>query len=116
SDIQRLVVTGGLGGERVDKALAVLLGVSRAVASELVDRGVTVDGLPARSSDRVSPGSVIEAPNLLEAVKLVAEPVEFGVIYEDDDLIVVDKPAGLVVHPGTGRSSGTLVAGLLYRY
>ena len=116
SESQDLVVTDALDGERIDRALAVLLGVSRSVASGLVARGVTVDGSKVEASDRVAAGSVISSPHPEAVVTWVAEPVDFGVVYEDEDLIVVDKPPGLVVHPGIGRSRGTLVAGLLHRY
>jgi 23S rRNA pseudouridine1911/1915/1917 synthase len=51
-----------------------------------------------------------------ESTSLLAQPVEFGILYEDDDLLVINKPAGLVVHPGVGNRQGTLVNGLLYRY
>lgn len=68
---------------------------------------------------RVAVGSVvaIERPDDVLAVALSADPgVDFGVVFEDADLAVVDKPAGLVVHPGSGHQSGTLVHGLLARY
>lgn len=105
-----------LDGARVDKAVAELLGVSRATARQLVAQGVTIDGEPVKPADRVSPGSSITSPVPEDDDELIPEPVDFGVLYEDDDLVVVDKPSGLVVHPGSGRRTGTLAAGLLYRY
>lgn len=105
-----------LAGERVDKAIAELLGQSRARARDLVDAGVLVDGSPARPSDRVAIGSIIETPEPETGIELVAQPVEFDVIHEDPDLIVVNKPPGLVVHPGSATGSATLAAGLLHRY
>lgn len=105
-----------LDGARVDRALAVLLGLSRSAAATLVERGVEVDGEAAQGSDRVRPGQVISSETPELAARLEPEQVDFGVLYEDDALIVVDKPPGLVVHPGTGRSRGTLAAGLLHRY
>jgi 23S rRNA pseudouridine1911/1915/1917 synthase len=109
-------VTDELDGARVDKAVAVLLGVSRATARALVETGVTVDGEPAGPSDRVAAGSVLRAPRPEEAPEMAAEDVAFGVLFEDADVIVVDKPAGVVVHPGSGRATGSLAAGLLHRY
>jgi 23S rRNA pseudouridine1911/1915/1917 synthase len=111
-----LEVPEDLKGARVDRALAVLLGVSRSEASALVARGVELDGEPAAGSDRVRPGQVITSPPPREAAALDPEPVEFDVLYEDDSLLVVNKPPGVVVHPGTGRAKGTLAAGLLHRY
>ncbi len=105
-----------LEGSRVDRALSALLGVSRRVARELVDRGVTLDGQPARASQRVNAGSVLVTPAPAPPEVLAAEPVPFTVVYEDEHLVVVDKPSGVVVHPGAGQSRGTLAAGLLYRY
>lgn len=116
SDFREFVVPDELAGERIDKILSVAFGVSRSVAAGLVERGVEVDGVPARASDRPRPGAVMRAPGPTSVLGLAAEPVDFEVLFEDDDVIVVDKPAGLVVHPGTGRSMGTLVAGLLHRY
>jgi len=113
---QELVVPEGVSGERVDKVVAGLLGVSRSVARELVDLGARVDGAPVSASDRVSAGSVITVATPEPEEDLAAESVGFDVLYEDEHLIVVDKPAGVVVHPGSGRSRGTLVAGLLHRY
>ena len=109
-------VTPDLDGERADKAISVLLGVSRAVARELVDRGATVDGLPVKPSDRISTGSLLRTPSPRSGAELVPEPVEFGILHEDQHLAVIDKPPGMVVHPGPGRKSGTLAAGLLHRY
>ena len=109
-------VPSELDGARVDKVLATLLEVSRAQARDLIDDGVSIDGVTARPADRVTEGSTITTPVPPPAVELQAEPVEFGVLYEDDTVIVVDKPAGVIVHPGAGRSLGTLAAGLLFRY
>ena len=105
-----------LDGARVDKALAVLLDISRALARELVEQGTTVDDSPARPGQRVVPGAVLVAPVPPERATLQPEPVDFSVVFEDDEVIVVDKPAGVVVHPGSGHRKGTLAAGLLHRY
>jgi 23S rRNA pseudouridine1911/1915/1917 synthase len=111
-----LEVPQELDGERVDKALAEMLEVSRSQASAMLDAGVVLDGAPARRSDRVGAGQVMvfEPPD--PGAGLEPEEVSFGVLYEDDAVLVVDKPAGVVVHPGGGRQRGTLASGLINRY
>ncbi|HLF60357.1 MAG TPA: RluA family pseudouridine synthase [Acidimicrobiia bacterium] len=116
ADSLTLEVPEALDGARVDKALSSLLGVSRLVARQLLDRGVLLEGLPARPRDRVRTGSTIETPHPIAEVGLQPEDVAFEVLYEDNALLVIDKPAGVVVHPGSGTKEGTLAAGLLNRY
>ena len=116
ADQRELTVPDLLDGVRVDKALATLLAISRSQARQLVDRGVTVDGATVGPADKVRSGSVMTSPLPPEAIPLAAEPVDFVVLYEDGDVIVVDKPAGVVTHPGIGRVAPTLAAGLLHRY
>jgi 23S rRNA pseudouridine1911/1915/1917 synthase len=105
-------------GKRLDLALAPHPEVgSRAKAQRLIEAGlVSVDGRPRLKRHVVQPGQRITieaepAPTL----DTRAEGVEFGVVYEDDDLIVVDKPAGLVVHPAPGHAEGTLAQALAGR-
>lgn len=105
-----------LGGERLDKVLAAHFGIARSVARDLVGRGVLVDGHAAAASDRLGRGQVVRAPEPVPIEGLAPEAVEFDVLMEDDQVLVVDKPAGLVVHPGAGNMKGTLAAGLVYRY
>ena len=111
-----LTVPDELGGERADKVLARLLGISRAAAKLLFDQGVIVDGAAVRPGEPLSGGAVILSPSPAQEAVLSPEPVPFGVLYEDDDMAVVDKPAGVVSHPGAGRATGTLASGLLHRY
>ena len=111
-----LTVPSDLDGERLDRALAVLLDVSRAVARSLVDSGVEIDGIQSKPNARVVAGMSIRTPALSRPAALLAEPMELTVLYEDDDLVVIDKPPGMVVHPGSGQTRGTLAAGLLHRY
>jgi 23S rRNA pseudouridine1911/1915/1917 synthase len=111
-----LEVPSSLDGARVDKAIAELLQLSRARATVLVEEGVKIDGARARGSDRVATGQVITTPRPALTADVAPEDVPFTVLYEDDALLVVDKPAGTVVHPGSGQTRGTLVAGLLHRY
>ena len=112
------VVPDELGGERLDRVVAVLAEVSRSVARSVVlDGAVQVDGRVVSSASlRVGAGDqltvVLPAPEPVVA----PEPVAFEVAYEDESIVVVDKPAGLVVHPGAGNRSGTLANGLAHRY
>ena len=119
--IVRDVVPEAMAGERVDRIVAMITGISRSEVAGLVDaREVLVDGVVVRSrSTRLAEGALVEVdvPDRAEAARLVAEPeVAVPIAYEDDDLLVIDKPAGLVVHPGAGQRTGTLVHGLLARY
>lgn len=103
-------------GERLDRALARAWPEhSRSRFSAWLAAGrVTVDGQPARASQRVVPGQVVEV-DIPEVVASTVEAEDLGVpiLYEDDDLAVVVKPAGMVVHPSAGHSTGTLVNTLL---
>ncbi len=108
-----------LSGVRVDRAVSILTGVARSEAADLVAGGrVRVDGRPVvQRSTPLSAGSelTVELPEREVALEADAG-VPFDVVYEDDDIVVVDKPAGVVVHPGAGVRAGTLAAGLLARY
>jgi 23S rRNA pseudouridine1911/1915/1917 synthase len=106
-----------LGGERVDRIVAVLGDMSRSAARELVEAGeVTVGGEAVTPRLRLAAGQTVTFATAPPAPELEPEPVDFGVVHEDHDLLVVDKPAGLVVHPGAGRREGTLAAGILHRH
>lgn len=113
-----LVVPDDAEHERLDHFLGVYAAdLSRTRAkSIIVDGLVTVNGRPAKPSTRLAPGDVIaaELPEL-EELRAVPEPIPVDVVYEDDDIIVVDKPAGMVVHPAPGAATGTLVNALLGR-
>ncbi|PLZ03661.1 RluA family pseudouridine synthase [Burkholderia sp. WAC0059] len=117
---RRAQVPDELAGERLDKVLAkVFPEFSRSRLQGWVEaQRVRVDGAPARVRQPVALGATIELePDLLpEQLAFAPEPVPLAVVYEDDTLVVVDKPAGLVVHPAAGNWSGTILNGLLYRY
>ncbi len=114
-------VPAALDGERLDRVVALLADVSRSVAAELIaGRAVRVDGDVATSGKvRLTVGASVAidttAIGSQEAPQADAE-IEFRVVHADDAVIVVDKPAGLVVHPGAGNRDGTLVNGLLARF
>lgn len=108
-----------LRGVRLDRAVSMLTGVPRSTASALVAAGrVRVDGAVAASKSVPLEGSVVavDLPEGVDRTPSAEEGVAFAVVYEDDQVVVVDKPAGLVVHPGAGRTTGTMVSGLLARY
>jgi 23S rRNA pseudouridine1911/1915/1917 synthase len=116
---ERLVfVPDGLDGERLDAAIARMFGVSRTGAAELIGDGkVLIDGKLGIKSDRVLAGaelSVTLPPPLGAEVPAPAEPVAgMGIVYEDDDIIVVDKPRGVAAHPTPGWTGPTVIGGLL---
>lgn len=109
----------GAAPVRVDRALADRLrDVSRATVQRwIAEARVTLNGAPCRSRDVVRPGdALVVRPGPRPASAASPEPeVAVRVVHEDEHLLVVDKPAGLVVHPARGHSSGTLVNGLLAR-
>jgi 23S rRNA pseudouridine1911/1915/1917 synthase len=106
----------GLDGARVDAAVSRLFGVSRTAAVDLIEAGaVTLDGKPPAKSQRVVAGDWIEVafPDPAEPVTVSAEPVAgMDVIYDDDDLVVVDKPVGVAAHPSPGWTGPTVIGGL----
>jgi 23S rRNA pseudouridine1911/1915/1917 synthase len=116
SERLHVVVPPDRAGERLDRFVAELEDVgSRAAAERLLEEGgVLVDGRPRGKSHRLAGGEVLDVnaraapPSALEP-----EPMELRIAYEDEHLLVVDKPAGLVVHPSAGHETGTLVHGLL---
>ncbi|MCI8422716.1 MAG: RluA family pseudouridine synthase [Lawsonibacter sp.] len=104
-------------GERADAFLARCVpGLTRSAAQRLLEReGARRAGVPLRKNDRLSLGDTVEVtlPEP-EPVPLVPQNIPLDVVYEDADLIVVNKPVGLVVHPAPGHPDGTLVNALLY--
>ncbi|MGE0877617.1 MAG: RluA family pseudouridine synthase [Acidimicrobiia bacterium] len=114
-------VPAALAGERLDRIVAMLGDVSRSDAVRLIDAGaVRLDDAPATSVKvRLTEGQWIDidVDALEPPAELTGDPdVQFTVVFADDDVIVVDKPVGLVVHPGGGVRTATLVHGLLARF
>ncbi|HYL26288.1 MAG TPA: RluA family pseudouridine synthase [Candidatus Nitrosotalea sp.] len=108
-------VTADEAGQRTDVLTAALLGASRTLAAQRIREGaVLVNGLPAKPSRVLEPGDRLEF-EALPTIDFIAhpEPIELSILYEDDDLLVVDKPAGMVPHPAHSARSGTLVNALL---
>lgn len=137
-------IGAALAGERLDRAVSMVSGVSRSMASEMVASGMVELGATAPRSEETSGSGeapvdavgnvalrlatdrtyqlregewlVVHLPDLVSSDPEPDPSVSFGVVYEDEDLVVVDKPAGLVVHHGAGHERGTLVDGLVARY
>jgi 23S rRNA pseudouridine1911/1915/1917 synthase len=112
----RLVVPAG-GSGRADRCAADLSGLSRSRVQRLISEGrVTADGQQVKANTVVPPGAVllIDVPPV-EPAGIEPEAIPLDVVYEDDDVLVVNKPTGLVVHPSPGHWSGTLVNALLAR-
>ncbi len=106
-----------LAGQRLDQALARLFPeYSRSrLKAWLLDGALLVDGGSPRPRDAVLGGETVALRIEPEAVVVAApEPMQLNIVYEDDSLLVVNKPAGLVVHPGAGNPAGTLLNGLLH--
>ena len=114
--VLHFVVGESEAGKRLDRALSDLAGIPRAQARRWIDGGrVRLDGRPARASRAVTVGARVEAePPEPLCCEATPEPIPLSVLHEDVDLIVLDKPPGLVVHPGPGHPSGTLVNALLH--
>ncbi|HFI0419501.1 TPA: RluA family pseudouridine synthase [Streptococcus suis] len=105
-----------IGGIRLDKALADLTDLSRSVANEQIKNGqVLVNGQAKKAKYSVQVGDVIsyQVPEV-EEIDYVAEDIPLEIVYQDEDVAVVNKPQGMVVHPSAGHTSGTLVNALLY--
>lgn len=107
-------------GERIDKFLVgVMENVSRTDVQKLIAAGeVKVGGAKASKNFRVETGMVVVVEKLpeKEASTLESENIPLDIVYEDDDIVVLNKPRNLVVHPGNGVQNGTLAAGLLYHF
>jgi 23S rRNA pseudouridine1911/1915/1917 synthase len=117
----REILPDGLDGERLDRVVCMLVGCSRSEANAMIEGGaVVVDGEVAPSrSVKLRAGQVLDidvpAPSAAPAVEADAS-VDLAVVHADEHVVVVDKPAGLVVHPGSGNALGTLVHGAVARW
>lgn len=114
-----LELTADVPGERLDKFIVAHLdSLSRAQIQALIESGaITVDGQTAKPGQKLRGGEQITLnipPEEEEVIR--GEAIPLDIVYEDDDLAVIDKPAGMVIHPGTGNESGTLVNAILARY
>ncbi|QLB52346.1 RluA family pseudouridine synthase [Streptococcus sanguinis] len=109
-------IDASVAGQRLDKAVAELTDLSRSLANEQIKDGqILVNGQAKKAKYAVKEGDVItyELPEP-EVVEYVAEDIPLEIIYQDEDVAVVNKPQGMVVHPSAGHTSGTLVNALMY--
>jgi 23S rRNA pseudouridine1911/1915/1917 synthase len=115
-EVRSLPVPDGLEGERVDAALARLFGLSRTKAADLAEDGrVLVDGTAVGKSARVTAGAwlEVELPDPPRPIEVVPQTVEgLRVVFDDDDIVVVDKPVGVAAHPSPGWNGPTVIGGL----
>jgi len=114
--MKTLSLTADRGGERLDSFVARRCPeLSRSYAGRLIDEGlVTLDGRQAKRSEQVGAGTTVSVTiPPPETIDLAPEDIPLTIIYQDGDIIVLDKPAGLTVHPAPGHPSGTLVNALL---
>jgi 23S rRNA pseudouridine1911/1915/1917 synthase len=118
AETRELTVPAGMRPVRVDRYVTDVTGLSRSRVQRLIAAGhLTAAGVPLRANAVVGPGDrlrlIVPPP---EPLDLIPEPdIALTVVYEDDDLLIIDKPAGLVVHPSPGHDTGTLVHALLGR-
>ena len=116
---QRIVLSIDKRGERLDSALAeVLPDISRSQCQRLIKSGlVTIDGRPVKGSQRLTGNEqiqvIIPGP---KSSNIAPENIPLDILFEDEDILVINKPAGMVVHPAAGNESGTLVNAIIYIY
>ena len=112
-----MILTADTAGERLDAFVARSVeGMSRSGAQKLLEEGcITLNGRPGKKNDKLSPGDqvTVTVPEP-KAVEIVPTEMTLDIVYEDEDLLVLNKPKGLVVHPAAGHQEDTLVNGLLY--
>ena len=112
-----MLLHADLPGERLDAFLArTVEGLTRSSAQKLLEEGsVTLRGRPGKKSDKLQPGDTIEL-TIPEPKQVDIKPTEMAldIVYEDEDVVVINKPKGLVVHPAAGHQDDTLVNGLLH--
>ncbi len=116
-----ITFTAETPGERLDKIIVAQVGddLTRTQIQTLIrDGGVTVNGAAVKAGVRLKGGETIQVvlPDAVASPTVLPEPIALTVVYEDDDLAVIDKPPGLVVHPGAGNQTGTLVNAILSRW
>ena len=113
-DVRRLPVPEGLAGERADAGLARLLGMSRSAVASLIEAGdVRIDDIVAVKSDRLTEGQWLQVTLPAPPGVREPEPVEgMRIVYDDPDLVVVDKPVGVAAHPSPGWDGPTVIGGL----
>lgn len=115
-EIKKIIVDES--GKRIDKYISEKLDLTRSRVQKLIDDGmVTINGNVAKSSAKVNEGEVlsVEIPEL-KPLEIVPEEIPLNILYDDDDVIVIDKPKGMVVHPANGNYTGTLVNAIMSKF
>jgi len=115
-EIKKIIVDES--GKRIDKYISEKLDLTRSRVQKLIDDGmVTINGNVAKSSAKVNEGEVlsVEIPEL-KPLEIVPEEIPLNILYDDDDVIVIDKPKGMVVHPANGNYTGTLVNVIMSKF
>ena len=102
--------------ERIDKYLSSTCEISRTLISKMIeDEYILVNDKKTKNNYKVKENDIITIKeNYVKEMEIVPEKMDLNIVYEDDDLIVINKDSGVVVHPGNGNYSGTLVNGLMY--
>lgn len=110
------VVVNDSNNERIDKYLSINTELSRTLISKMIDEEyVLVNGKKTKSNYKVKDGDVISIDETYKvSTDIVPEKMDLDIVYEDEDIIIINKPSGMVVHPGNGNYSGTLVNGLMH--
>lgn len=115
-NVSRIAIDDGSAGKRLDVVISEHEDITRSAAVRLIDTGaVTLNGSFSRKNDKLKSGDIVDIvypPVILPDA--VPEDIPLNIIYEDNDIIVINKPKGMVVHPAAGNYSGTLVNALLY--
>lgn len=116
--VVEITVSAELDGERADKIIAISLEATRSAVKAIIESGgATVRDAPVKPSQKMRTGTVIHTTIPEPVAELSPESgVPFEIVHEDDSIAVVDKPPGVVIHPGSGQGGGTLVNGLMERY
>ena len=115
-EIKKIIVDES--GKRIDKYISEKLDLTRSRVQKLIDDGmVTINGNVAKRSAKVNEGEVlsVEIPEL-KPLEIVPEEIPLNILYDDDDVIVIDKPKGMVVHPANGNYTGTLVNAIMSKF
>ncbi len=113
----QVAIDAGLAGMRLDQFLALTIpSLSRSVLADSIRKGhIRVDAVSRKSSYRLKEGEIVSGDiEKQERIDVQPQPIDFSIIYEDEFLLLLSKPPGLVVHPGSGNSQGTLVNGLVH--
>lgn len=110
------VIVNDSSNERIDKYLSVNTELSRTLISKMIDEEyIIVNNKKTKSNYKVKDGDIIIIDESYKQENdIVPEKLNLDIVYEDDDIIIINKPSGMVVHPGNGNYSGTLVNGLMY--